>query len=96
MPDRSARPSLRTAAPAGAAAGAPLGVLPTAFRPAAEDREAARRPVFALREGGDSSGAGVRWDGGLRAVPGPSGAGAGSVRGPTRGSGGTGVGRPAS
>ncbi|WP_433341908.1 hypothetical protein [Streptomyces sp. CA-253872] len=55
MPDRSARPRLRPFAPAGAAAGAPLGVLPTAFRPA---EPGATAPVFALREG-DSSGEGT-------------------------------------
>ncbi|MEW2346712.1 hypothetical protein AB0904_03500 [Streptomyces sp. NPDC006684] len=91
MPDRSARPSLRTAAPAGAAAGAPLGVLPTAFRPAAEDREAARRPVFALREGGDSSGAGSGGTGasGSAGASGARSGGTGSSSGTTSGDAGS-------
>ncbi|EFG65206.1 hypothetical protein [Streptomyces sp. SPB074] len=84
MPDRSARPSLRSLAPAGAAAGAPLGALPTAFRPREENGAGASRPALALREGngspgrGDAAGAsGAGSSGTGTSGAGSSGAGAG-------------------
>ncbi|NED83589.1 hypothetical protein G3I76_26280, partial [Streptomyces sp. SID11233] len=98
-----ARPRLRTVAPAGAAAGAPLGVLPTfSFRPGDGDHEGhegAVRPLFALREGDDSPGASGAGSGsgsaGAGTGAGPSGTGNGegsSGTGSASGSGGTGSG----